>query len=508
MKRRILSIITALALCLSLCPTWALAAEADPALCKHHPAHTEECGYIAPSEGQPCGHEHTDECYTLGALHDTDSGDYYEIGADTENLLDCQHVHDSECGYAQADPGQPCGYECRICPIEDLIAALPEQVTEDNADDVRAQLDKILALYRELDEGEQEEIDLSRCYELQEALDNANAPVQTAEEINISQTLKNILTAEDGGCPGHTFTGTVQAAMISVESGTHNVTFSGLNIFEAAYVGIAPNATMNLTLEGSNTIKGSECGIYVPKGATLVTTAESAGSLDVSGPYSAGIGGSLYDLNNNDGDIDCGTVIINGGNITATGGSAGYASAGIGGAAGDFTNDGKGGNITINGGKVVAKGGFDGISDAPGIGGSTEASSDGLLTLSSANVLDSNTILGSKGTYNIKSAPTADMISVPSDMHYTSADMAAEIKGKVTLAGNVTICNQDFTVDTSGWILSVTKVSDMEYTATYTHADKGTISKTVIILPCIHNNGAALTHHDRVEADCTHTGIL
>ena len=31
MKRRILSILTALALCLSLCPTWALAAEADPA---------------------------------------------------------------------------------------------------------------------------------------------------------------------------------------------------------------------------------------------------------------------------------------------------------------------------------------------------------------------------------------------------------------------------------------------------------------------------------------------
>ena len=462
---------------------------------------------------------------------DSINGDFPVCGADDASFLDCKgkvseentgeqedtgickhhQEHDDACGYQPASEngeGSPCTYKCRICPVEDLIAALPDKVTEDNAEDVRAQLEEILVLYGELNEDEQEEIDLSRCYELQEALDNANAPVQTAEEINISQTLKNILTAEDGGCPGHTFTGTVQAAMIYVESGTHNVTFSGLNIFDAAYVGIAPNATMNLTLEGSNTIKGSECGIYVPKGATLVITAESAGSLDVSGPYSAGIGGSSYDLNNNDGDIDCGTVIINGGNITATGGSAGYASAGIGGAAGNFTNDGKGGNITINGGKVVAKGGFDGISDAPGIGGSTEASSDGLLTLSSANVLDSNTILGSKGTYNIKSAPTADMISVPSDMHYTSADMAAEIKGKVTLAGNVTICNQDFTVDTSGWILSVTKVSDMEYTATYTHADKGTISKTVIILPCIHNNGAALTHHDRVEADCTHTGIL
>ena len=173
MKKRIISIITALALCLSLCPTWAFAAEADPALCKHHPAHTEDCGYTVPAEGQPCGHEHTDECYTLGALPDTDSGDYYEIGADTENLLDCQHTHDSECGYAQADPGQPCGYECRICPIEDLIAALPDKVTEDNADEVRAQLDEILALFSVLTEDEQEQIDLSRCYELQGALDGA-----------------------------------------------------------------------------------------------------------------------------------------------------------------------------------------------------------------------------------------------------------------------------------------------------------------------------------------------
>ena len=133
MKRRILSIITALALCLSLCPTWAFATEADPSLCKHHPEHTEDCGYAAPTEGQPCGHEHTEDCYT------TDEAD--------GEVPDCQHSHDSACGYVQADPGAPCGYVCRICPIEDLIAALPEQVTEDNAADVRARLDEILALY-------------------------------------------------------------------------------------------------------------------------------------------------------------------------------------------------------------------------------------------------------------------------------------------------------------------------------------------------------------------------
>ena len=518
-----------------------------------HHEHDESCGY---QEAQDCGYvceicngtepedtgENTENTEAAGTdtaecickvlcTEDSINGDCPICGAGGDSLLDCKgkvseenmgeqedtgickhhQEHDDTCGYQPASEngeGSPCTYECRICPIEDLIAALPDTVTEDNADDVRAQLDEILALYRELDEDEQGGIDLFRCYELQEALDNANAPVQTAEEINISKNFENILTAEDGGCPGHTFTGTAQTTMIYVESGAHNVTFSRLNITGAAYVGIAPGATMNLTLEDSNIIKGSECGIYVPKGATLVITAESAGSLDVYGPYSAGIGGSLYDLNSNDGDIDCGTVIINGGNITATGGSAGYASAGIGGAAGDNTNDGNGGNITINGGKVTAKGGYDGVSNAPGIGGSTSAKSDGTLTISSADVLDSNTILSSKGTYTIKSAPTADMISVPSDMHYTSADMAAEIKGKVTLAGKVTICNQDFTVDTSDWTLSVTKVSDMEYTATYTHADKGIISKTVTILPCIHNNGAALTHHDRVEADCMNTGIM
>ena len=55
MKRKLFSIITALALCLSLWPTWALAAEADPALCPHHPEHTEDCGYTAPTKRGSAG---------------------------------------------------------------------------------------------------------------------------------------------------------------------------------------------------------------------------------------------------------------------------------------------------------------------------------------------------------------------------------------------------------------------------------------------------------------------
>lgn len=49
----------------------------------------------------------------------------------------CVHhtEHTTECGYSE---NAPCGYVCRICPIQKLIAALPDTVTEDNAADVRA----------------------------------------------------------------------------------------------------------------------------------------------------------------------------------------------------------------------------------------------------------------------------------------------------------------------------------------------------------------------------------
>lgn len=110
-------------------------------------------------------------------------------------------------------------------------------------------------------------------------------------------------------------------------------------------------------------------------------------------------------------------MIINGGTIIATGREY---SAGIGGASYD-PDFGNGGNITITGGYVTATG-SDGV---PSIGGGYKAGSDGSLMLSFVDVLDSNTTLGSKGKYIINGVPIADMISVPADMHYTSADIAA-----------------------------------------------------------------------------------
>ena len=676
MKRRILSIITALALCLSLCPTWALAAEADPSLCKHHPEHTEDCGYAAPTEGLPCGHRHTAECYTLGVLPDADGGDYYEIGADTENLLDCQHSHDSDCGYVQADPGAPCGYACRICPIEALIAALPEQVTEDNADDVRAQLDHILDLYRELTEDEQGQLDLSRVTELQGALDGANDPDMIEGEVSVDY--------QEAAWNGSevTYTGKTENCT-SVESSTEPVTWNAgwyvVNSTVTISEPITVTGEVHLILTNGCTLT-AEKGIVVTSTNSLTIYAQSknggtlnaTGMTDDSGNASAGIGGSTSSVdsgsitihggiinatggvaNNNFGNPNyggagiggsttssgnggnSGTIEIYGGTITANSGAGNLTGAGIGGGGGDNVG-GAGSNITIYGGSVTAAstgtrlggagiGGGGGNKDGgtgeniniyggtvnatggnlgAGIGGggsstiddSSHKSGDGAVTISGGIVTavggtnaagigggggyyssytwggttygngctggtGSVTITGgivdakggagnSSGDYagapignggNTTAAATVnkttgivfengagtvygdvvlnenyavpagyslhisagaslsgsgtlsgggtfttenlteDMISVPEDWHYTGEDLTEDIKKAVSLNGDVTICGKTFTADTTGWELSVDKVSELEYTVKYTHSEKGTLSKTVTI---------------------------
>ncbi|MDR0887687.1 MAG: hypothetical protein LBM39_00670 [Candidatus Methanoplasma sp.] len=115
-----------------------------------------------------------------------------------------------------------------------------------------------------------------------------------------------------------------------------------------------------LTATSSN----SAAAIGVSAGNTLTIFGQSGGTgeivaINTGDPYGGpGIGSSIV------GD-DCGTVIINGGKVTATGGNNG---AGIGGG-----NGRNGGDITINGGTVIAKGG----NYAAGIGGGRSGSSGG-----------------------------------------------------------------------------------------------------------------------------------
>ena len=110
MKKRLFSILTALALCLSLLPTAALAAESD-GLCEHHTEHTAECGYV---EGEtPCGFV-CDLCSgkdTVTVLTDWEWVDDWEIiDPDSGNVL------------------LPFASEDNVAYFEDIVGLMPVSI--------------------------------------------------------------------------------------------------------------------------------------------------------------------------------------------------------------------------------------------------------------------------------------------------------------------------------------------------------------------------------------------
>lgn len=115
-------------------PVYAADMETGASVCPHH-VHDETCGY---SEGTPCTHEHTDDCYTLvtQCVHEHTAECYSdgilpaegeekaadacthvcseESGCITKEL-NCPHVHDETCGYSE---GSPCTFDpsdCELC---------------------------------------------------------------------------------------------------------------------------------------------------------------------------------------------------------------------------------------------------------------------------------------------------------------------------------------------------------------------------------------------------------
>ena len=162
-------------------------------------------------------------------------------------------------------------------------------------------------------------------------------------------TIASNYTAQDG----ETLYGKLGSNVkISIADGAtvtlKDVTINGVNSYSYEWAGITCAGDATITLEGANTVKGFNLeypGIYVPEDKTL--TIEGEGSLNASNNGRAtGIGGGL--------GMHCGDIVINGGNITATG--AIYA-AGIGGGEGDDETVIRCGKITINGGTVTATGG-------------------------------------------------------------------------------------------------------------------------------------------------------
>ena len=298
MKRRILSLLLCGAMLFSLCSQSVLAEENGQAggvtigtsgLCEHHPEHNADCGYTEGTAGTPCVHEHTADCYeeVTNCVHEHDEDCYPEesvsgnestpSGAqkrEPENCphicdeesgcitkeLNCQHEHDDECGYSPATAGTPCGYVCELCGSEDseklatpsnaeavtvasvqaMIDGLPnaEEITEDNAEEVKAQLDAIDEAKEKLSDEEIDELDMTRYAEAAAALGALAAPMLLANDspdeqfsLTPGDTYYFDLSGED--IPGTANSGNSDGAVSLPDTSLHYVPFTYVGTIEA-----------------------------------------------------------------------------------------------------------------------------------------------------------------------------------------------------------------------------------------------------------------------------------
>jgi len=248
---------------------------------------------------------------------------------------------------------------------------------------------------------------------------NINNPVITG--IPGVTYASNILTFTTSVDPTDTYiitgTGTATTNRIVVNSGvTVNITLSGINITtlsnitEVSPFQLQGTADVNLTLEDgttniltcsyntANTTVVNRAGLWVPLNAKL--TIGGTGALEAKGGYGgSGIGGGFVSNVTVSGSVAytdnaAGTIIINSGNVTATGGGL---SAGIGGG----LTTGNGGTITINGGTVIATAAAGGISTyAAGIGGGGNQNyggNGGTITISGGTVIATGGTTGGTG---------------------------------------------------------------------------------------------------------------
>ncbi len=209
----------------------------------------------------------------------------------------------------------------------------------------------------------------------------------------------------------------------SSSAGAINITLENVNISPTSGISFCLdyNTTVNLTLVGINIIKGTDhyAGIKLGESSTLIITKASTGSLDVTGgnegagiggdyaspcsqgtlvieggtvtaqggKYAPGIGGGLTSSNNS----TSGPVIITGGTVNATGGQ--YA-AGIGIGGMDTYAIAGAGMVYISGGTVTANGGQLG---GAGIGGGYYSASAGMIVITGGNVTAKGGSLGGAG---------------------------------------------------------------------------------------------------------------
>ena len=249
-------------------------------LCKHHPEHTEDCGYTEGTEGAACKHEHTEDCYTLvkKCIHKHDESCYPVLeGSVSENTatsseveeaqptecthecseesgcktkkLSCLHErgeHDDSCGYIPATEGTPCGYICEQCNSQDsgLVPGESGNAPAECICETRCEKE---AVNPDCPVCSAEDADLSACKGTEQATPLMAAAAGTEETISgeVTWDNRNITTPV-------------------VVQGDTTITLKGKNtitITETDYTAALNMYSANLTIQGSGSLT-----VNVPKG--------------------------------------------------------------------------------------------------------------------------------------------------------------------------------------------------------------------------------------------------
>ena len=281
-------------------------------VCKHHPEHTEDCGYTEGTEGAACEHEHTEDCYTLvkKCIHEHDESCYPVLeGSVLENTatpseaeeaqptacthecseesgcitkeLSCPHErgeHDDTCGYIPATEGTPCGYICELCNSQDsgLVPGVSGNAPAECICETRCEKE---AVNPDCPVCAAEDADLSACLGKEAALPLMAAAASTEKTISGEVTWNN-----------QTFTTPVKL------TGDTTLTLEGDNKIECD----APLDLNNcsLTVKGTGTL-------------TVVGNGRSDNRVCNGAIFDSGYKGTTYGT---------GTLTLEGGTVTASGG--------------------------------------------------------------------------------------------------------------------------------------------------------------------------------------------
>ena len=194
MKKRVLSMLLAFILCFSTLPMTAFAQEADAVTEQEEQQETDSAEEQEEQQEADSAEEQEEQQEAAAAPGEETSSDK-NTTAEAPGTEDstAESVSDSDAG--TQDTGADDEKKAAVLKVQTLIDALPETVTEENAESVSAQLEAIDEAMAELTEEQCEELDMTRLNAISEAL---NALMTVAEGEHIHPVCGAICTDENG----------------------------------------------------------------------------------------------------------------------------------------------------------------------------------------------------------------------------------------------------------------------------------------------------------------------